>query len=128
LLRSQVQSAQVKFGFDINYISALVLERNSLINMAVISSRVKILKWLVSKAADLESHDRGGFTPLLNAAWNGDVQTTRYILMLGANRGQIGITHSSKPFVPGFKGLTAEGWARRKGFEALADEIKFGLG
>ena len=74
-----------------------------------------------------ESVDRGGFTPLLNAAWGGHGTLVRFLLSRGSDRRQIGVTHSTKPFVAGFKGLTAEGWARKNGFHAIAEGIKMGL-
>ena len=53
---------------DVDYTSGVVLERNSLLNLAIIAERVKISRWLIEeKGADLESSDRGGFTPLINA-------------------------------------------------------------
>lgn len=64
-------------NFDINYVSGVVLERNSLLNLAVIERRQKIVKWLIKRGADIESCDRGQFTPLMNAAWNGDKHITR---------------------------------------------------
>ena len=123
-----VEGATKKFAFDVNYSSGRVMERNSLLNLAVIQKRTKIVKWLLlDKSANLESADRGGFTPLLNCAWSGDLQLTRFVLARGAKREAVGVTHSSRGFVAGFKGHNAEGWARKRGFAELADEIKFGL-
>jgi len=67
-LQKIVNKAQKDFSYNINYTSGLVLERNSLLNMAVISKRKNIVKWLVEhKHSDIETSDRGNFTPLLNA-------------------------------------------------------------
>jgi hypothetical protein len=65
-----VDEAERSFGFHINYSSGVVCERNAILNLAVIQKRHKIARWLVEvKHADIETFDRGHFTPLLNAAW-----------------------------------------------------------
>ncbi len=67
-----IQKAENDFEFSTNYVSGVVLERNSMLNLAVIDRRSKIARWLIEeKGADIESCDRGQFTPLMNAAWNG---------------------------------------------------------
>jgi hypothetical protein len=46
--------------------------------VAVIHQRHKVVRWLVeTMKADIETYDRGGFTPLLNAAWAGDKYLVR---------------------------------------------------
>lgn len=134
-----------------NYTSGVVLERNSLLNLAIIAERVKISRWLIEeKGADLESSDRGGFSPLINAAWNGDKKMVRYLLARGCDRNKVGLFHSSKGLCPpSFKGHTAEGecsfqyrfsvvisntrellvkgWAKKRGHEDVADLIRIGL-
>lgn len=65
-----VKDAERVCGFDVNYSSGVVCERNALLNLAVMHHRHKIVRWLVEKKkADIETCDRGHFTPLLNAAW-----------------------------------------------------------
>ena len=55
-----------------NYVSGVVLKRNSMLNLAVIDRRHNITKWLIEeKGAGIESCDRGQFTPLMSDAWNG---------------------------------------------------------
>ena len=67
-----ITKAEKGFEFSVNYVSGVVLERNSMLNLSVIDQRHKITKWLIEeKGADIESCDRGQFTPLMNAAWNG---------------------------------------------------------
>jgi hypothetical protein len=124
-----VQTGTAGFGFEVNYISPVVCERNSLLNMAVIHQRHKIVRWLVvDKRAELESYDRGQFTPLLNAAWAGDRYLVRFLLQRGSDRTKVGTGHSSAGLAaPHFKGLTAEGWARKKGHEEIAKLIRVGL-
>ena len=124
-----VKQGEKRVDFDINYISGVVCERNSLLNLAAIYSRIKVVRWLVeTKGADIETYDRGGFTPLLNAAWAGDRQLVRFLLSHGADRTKIGLFHYFEGVNrPEFRGLNAEGWARKKGHDQLADLIRLGL-
>ena len=128
-LEKLVKKGEKDFRFDVNYTSGIVLERNSLLNMAIIDRRTKIAKWLMEvKGADIETWDRGQFTPLLNAAWNGDKHMVRYLLARGADRAKTGLNHSSKGLAPaGFKGLSAEQWARKRGHENVAELIRIGI-
>ena len=83
--------------------------------------------------ADLESEDRGGFTPIINAAYAGDKYLVRYLMAKGVDCTKRGKSHYTMPLVrrdiavEEFEGLTAEGWARRKGFNEIADLIGLGL-
>lgn len=124
-----VEESEKKFHFSVDYSSGIVLERNSLLNIAVIYNRHKIVKWLVeSKNANIETSDRGRFTPLLNAAWAGDKHMTRYFLAKGANRMAYGTGHYTQGLAPpDFQGLSAEDWARRRGHHELAEIIRLGL-
>jgi hypothetical protein len=128
-LEKLVAAAEKDFQFDINYTSGVVCERNSLLNLAVIHQRHKVVRWLVTaKGADIETYDRGGFTPLLNAAYAGDRHLIRFLLQQGADRSKIGQFHYTKPLCsPDFDGFTAEGWADHKGFPDLARLIRLGL-
>ena len=128
-LEKLVQKAEKDFEFSVNYTSGVVLERNSLLNMAVIDRRHKIIKWLIEqKGADIETCDRGRFTPLMNAAWNGDRYDTRYLLARGCDRTKVGCNHSSQGLAPTkFEGLTAEGWARQRGHDEVAELIRLGI-
>jgi hypothetical protein len=128
-LEKLVNNGEKDFRFDVNYTSGVVLERNSLLNMAIIDKRTKIAKWLMEqKNADIETWDRGQFTPLLNAAWNGDKHMVRYLLARGADRTKTGLNHSSKGLAPaGFMGLRAEEWARQRGHDDVAELIRIGI-
>jgi len=128
-LEKLVKKAEKDFRFNVNYTSGVVLERNSLLNMAIIDKRTKIAKWLMEqKNADIETWDRGQFTPLLNAAWNGDKHMVRYLLARGADRTKTGLNHSSKGLAPaGFMGLRAEEWARQRGHVDVAELIRIGI-
>lgn len=124
-----VCKAEKEFLFSVNYTSGIVLERNSLLNMAVINGRHKIAKWLIEeKNADIETCDRGEFTPLCNAAWEGNKQMVRFLLGKGSNRKKVGTGHSSQGLAPAtFEGLNAEGWARKRGHLEVAELIRLGL-
>jgi len=148
-VQTLVARAEKRFGFCVDYVSGVVCERNSLINLAVIHGRVKVVKWLFEiKGKDekkssflfllsgnsstndtlCESTDRGGFTPLLNAAYNGHKVLVRYLLSQGCNRNQCGVQHSSKPLAPpGTPGKTAEEWAKDRGHHEIAQLIREGL-
>lgn len=124
-----VAGGEKKFSFDVNYMSGVVCERNSILNLAVIHGRQKVARWLVeSKGADIESSDRGGFTPLMNAAWAGSIKLVRFLMSKGADRTKKGRGHYSKPLAaPDFKGYTAEGWAREKDYPEVAELLRVGL-
>jgi hypothetical protein len=124
-----IEKAEKCFGFDVNYISGVVCERNSLLNLAVIHKRHKVTKWLVDvKKADIETFDRGNFTPLLNAAWEGDRTLVRFFLQKGADRSVRGTQHYSKAIAPpGFEGMTADEWADKRGYPDVARLIRVGL-
>jgi ankyrin repeat protein len=124
-----VENAEKDFGFDVNYVSGVVCERNSILNLAVIHNRHKVARWLVeSKQADIETYDRGNFTPLLNAAWGGDRTMVRYFLQRGANRRVRGTQHYSQAIAPaGFEGMTADEWAAKNDYPDIAKLIRLGL-
>ena len=128
-LERVIRKAVKDFQFSVNYISCVVLERNSLLNLAVIDKRHRITKWLIDKKdADIETCDRGHFTPLINAAWNGDKYIVRYLLGKGCDRTKVGYNHSSRGLAPAtFNGLDAEGWARKQGHDEVAELIRLGL-
>ena len=87
------------------------------------------MRWLVEvKHADIESMDRGNFTPLLNAAWAGNKALVRFLMQKGADRSKIGRFHYTKPVAPiEFDGLTAEGWAEKKGHCEVSRLLRLGL-
>lgn len=128
-VEKMVQSGEKEFGFDVNYISSIVMERNSILNLAVILRRHKVVRWLVeTKGADIETCDRGHFTPLANAAWAGDKSMVRYFLGKGSNRTMKSTQHSSQPIAPpDFEGLTPDAWAAKRGHEEIANLIRLGL-
>lgn len=145
-IERMVERAEETGQFDVNYVSSVVCERNSLLNLAVIHGRVstysavvwirsthahdlETARWLVeAKNADVESCDRGSFTALLNAAYSGCRPLVRFLLQRGADRSKIGMFHYSQPLnQPDFKGLTAEGWAKKRGFPEIAELIRLGL-
>ena len=129
IIEKMVAKAEKDAQFSINYCSGVVCERNSLLNLAILHQRHKIVRWLVEvKGADIESEDRGRFTPLLNAAWDGDKSMVRFLLGRGANRKHIGMSHYTRPLAPpDFEGKTAAEWAEFRGHHEVAQLIRLGL-
>eukprot|EP00815_Leptocylindrus_aporus_P002026 CAMPEP_0116068848 /NCGR_PEP_ID=MMETSP0322-20121206/11915_1 /TAXON_ID=163516 /ORGANISM="Leptocylindrus danicus var. apora, Strain B651" /LENGTH=97 /DNA_ID=CAMNT_0003556057 /DNA_START=1111 /DNA_END=1404 /DNA_ORIENTATION=+ len=97
--------------------------------MAIMHRRMKIVRWLIEeKCADIETTDRGGFTPLLNAAYMGDKFLVRLLLSKGCDRYKLGTEHSTTALAPiGTKGKTAEEWARDRGHLSVAELIRYGI-
>jgi hypothetical protein len=124
-----IEKAQFDFGFDVNYSSGVVCERNSILNLAVIHGRYKVVRWLVdTKHAEIETSDRGNFTPLLNAAWSGDRWLVRFFLQRKSNRNAKGTQHYTQGIAPpGFQGKTAEEWAEHRRHPEVAKLIRLGL-
>jgi hypothetical protein len=124
-----VAEAERDVTFNINYCSGVICERNSILNLAVIHQRHKVVRWLVeTKHADIETADRGQFTPLLNAAWGGDRYLVRFFMQKGASRAQVGTCHYTKPLAPAdFLGHDAAGWAEARGYPEIAKLIRIGL-
>lgn len=124
-----VETAEKDFGFDLNYASGVVCERNSILNLAVINGRHKVVRWLVdTKGVDIETSDRGNFTPLLNAAWSGDRWLVRYLLQRQSDRNVRGTQHYTQGIAPpGFEGRTADEWAEKRGHPEVAKLIRLGL-
>ena len=124
-----VTEGEEKFGFHVNHVSGVVCERNSILNLAVIHGRYKVVRWLVeTKGSDVESCDRGGFTPLLNAAWAGNIRLVRFLMSCGCDRTKLGRGHYTKPLAaPDFQGYTAEGWARERSHPEVAELLRVGL-
>lgn len=87
-----VRNAEKRFGFDINHVPRMCNEHNSILNLAVIFRRSGIVKWLIESklGMDLESRNKGGFTPLMNAHWSGDLGTFLCLLRIGCDHTKIG--------------------------------------
>ena len=70
----------------------------------------------------LARKDRGGFTPLLMAAWCGQVDVTRLLLNAGAPIDDVGVPPLTSSC--GGKGpFDAATWAERKGYDRIVDGI-----
>lgn len=68
----------VEAGVDINAKSSI--EDGSAINEASISNRIEIVKYLLTKNADIASQDHQGFTALHWAAWYGYLELVNLLL------------------------------------------------
>jgi hypothetical protein len=63
-----------------------------------------------------------------NSAFSGDRFLVRYFLQKGADRNVRGTQHYSQGIAPAsFKGLKADEWAEKRGFDDIAKLIKLGL-
>ena len=118
-LQKLVEIAENDFGFSINHQSSILLERNPLLNLAILhplpkkAVRSKIIEWLVvEKNVHVNLVDKGGFTALMNAAWAGHRSTVVLLLNYGADVTQRGHSH----FSGGIKTVerSAEEWARER--------------
>lgn len=87
-----IATSQNRFDFDINHTCSFRYERNSILNLAVISQRHNIVKWLIETqdGIDLETRNKGGFTPLMNAAWAEDHYLVRLLIERGCDSTKIG--------------------------------------
>ena len=100
-METLLENAKMKFGFDINHVPRVCSDNNSILNFAVISRRSGIVKWLVEskEETDLESRNKGGFTPIMNAHWCGDLCIFDYLLRRGCDHTKIGSgLYHSQPF------------------------------
>ena len=79
-----------------------------------------------STAKFLEMKDRGGFTPLLTAAWCGHLKLVTELISRGALLTHVGVPPMTSSC--GGKGpYDALTWAERKQFSAVADVIREAL-
>ena len=115
--------------FHVNYISGVVLEQNSMLNLSVMQHQHRTTKWLIKiMHVDIETVDRGCFLPLLNAARDGYWYQVRLLLSHEAEQKKFGTVHSRKGLHhTDFEGLNAEGWAQKKGFHDLSVFIQLFL-
>ena len=59
LVKKLIEKAIKTFSFTVDYVSGVVCERNSILNLAVIHQRHKVVKWLLEeKNANIETSDR----------------------------------------------------------------------
>ena len=77
---------------------------------------------LLRRGANVNLADRGGFTPLMDAAWNGEMNMVIVLLKHGADPRALGHSH----FSGGIKTTerTAAEWARIRGKEEVAEHIE----
>jgi len=105
--------------YDINH-RARLEEQNTVLNLAARNGRHGCVKELLQTyGANTEFPDTGGFTPLINASWRGDLPTVRLLLNHGASLQARGQCRTNEV---GTK--TAEGWAKQRGHHEIADILK----
>jgi ankyrin repeat protein len=71
-------------GADVNATSRLT-GGTALLNAAGHPGTTRIVKLMLDKGADAKVRDQVGFTPLLRASFNGDVETAKLLIDRGAN-------------------------------------------
>jgi ankyrin repeat protein len=108
--------------YAIDHHSAVWHEAAPLLNLAAYHGCRKCAAELGRRGARVSLADKGGFTPLMNAAWSGDLPMARLLLGLGAARDNVGAGHMSGPIGP--EAFSAEQWARRRGHAKVADLIR----
>ena len=125
-IKQLIAHATKYLGFSVNIVRGVILERNFVLNLVVMNGKLEAAQWLLEEiGADIESTDVRDFSPLLNAAFNGDTCMVRYLLSKGAHKAQIGKS-LYLCLLASFEGLNAEGWAMKKGFDDVADLILLG--
>ena len=77
-------------------------------------NRPRIIQLLVDKGCDPNTKDKNNHTPLMDAAYNGDINTVRYLVEKGADVNTKDIT-----------GQTAKNYAEIFGFADQAEIVKY---
>jgi hypothetical protein len=95
--------------------------------LAAWRGRTRVVAFLLEDcSADIDAQDDLGFTPLMMAAWAGRTATVKYLLNDAPSQPKLslaGIPPQSSSC--GGRGpFTAEVWARRKGFDAIANMLQ----
>lgn len=100
-------------NFTVDYQDHGLVEGNTLLNLAARHSKINCVKLLLMKYnANVNAGDVGGFTPLINAAYRGDLGMCRYLLKTTHKTLDIKAQGSERS---GPK-RSAEFWAHRKRF------------
>lgn len=95
----------------------------TLLHLAARRGRLRCVKLLLAAGADRDGLDAGGFTPLAMAAWSNRANVVAHLLERGADVRPRGIPPCTSSC--GGRGPhTAEEWAARKGFDAIAGAIR----
>ncbi|CAM9572416.1 unnamed protein product [Pylaiella littoralis] len=102
------ESGSVRWTFDVNHRHG-IFEGNTLLNFAAVRcGRKKCVEFILWRMrADPEIPDYGGFTPLLNTAWRGDLPLLKQLLAAGARLDVEGVSRGVGPYGP-------LEWAERK--------------
>ena len=123
-LRKLVEAARKAFGFSVDHQSRVLFEANPLLNLSILRGRrPKIAAFLVVECGcSVNLADRGGFTPLMDAAFVGDLGLVRLLLNFGAETAPTGHSH----FSGGIKTVEkdAAGWAEAEGHAAVAAHLR----
>eukprot|EP01043_Picozoa_sp_COSAG02_P055090 COSAG02_NODE_6337_length_3641_cov_1.518351_3_plen_274_part_00 len=99
----------------------------TLIMLAAWRGRVRVVQFLLEQcSADVNAADGLGFTALMMAAWAGRLPVVRYLLDDAPTRPDLTLTGipPQSSSCGGRGPFTAEVWARRKGFAAIANLLQ----
>jgi hypothetical protein len=105
----------------INYRSSQVWEANTLLNFSARCGRYRVSSFLIQLGADVNLPDIGGFTPLTNACWRGDVRLVNLLLENGADCHVLG---SSSYGSDRHQLLTPLGWAVARNHSSVVSVIQ----
>lgn len=96
----------------------------NLLHLAARRGRLRTVRALCEEhGVALDAEDEGGFTALTYAAWSGREAVAKFLVGCGADASVRG--HPPTTSACGGRGRkTAAEWARRKGFDAIADMIE----
>ncbi|CAM9420085.1 unnamed protein product [Choristocarpus tenellus] len=95
-----------------------IWEGNTILNFAARCGCRKVATYLIwVLGAGVDVPDDGGFTPLLNAAWRGDVALMKQLLAAGGDPWVLGYSQRAGP-------LTPLQWAERQGRVEAADFLR----
>eukprot|EP00752_Nemacystus_decipiens_P006038 g5451.t1 len=96
-----------RWAFNVNHRHG-IYEGNTILNFAVRCGRKKCVEFILWRmGADTEIPDYGGFTPLINTAWRGDLPLLKQLLAAGAKLDVQGVSRGVGPHSP-------LEWAERK--------------
>lgn len=118
-----IDEAVLRKGFNVNYQSTTHYERNPLLSLAVMHRRHRTVAELLKRSAVCDIKDKGGFTPLLCAAWNGDLKLTMSLLHHGADADLRGHSHFNCPLKTTGPGVTALEVARTRKHDDVVDYV-----
>ena len=111
---------------QVDHQSGVLFEANPLLSLAVLARRRKVATYLLAVvgASPNGVADRGGFTPLMDAAWSGDLALVRLLLVFGADPAATGHSHFSGGIKSSGPWHDAAGWAAHRGHAEVVRHLR----